>query len=453
MNMNMNESMVEHYADAYVKKYSDQINAFEKYSMLARAGQSINPSDIYALGRQLEQFEDYRSFVESNGSVADLGQIPNIALDVITASYGSSILPLVASTQAIDEEQGIIYFKQIKATSSGYGRTAGDVISNATGGSNYSETYGSYEVAGEVVGQTVAGTTSYSINLVKVPVRPFTVNLNVADTQFRAIDDGKGAILGAGVSGTINYETGVVALTFSADPGAHDVVASYGVNVEAGNDVLGISGSLDSTSIRAEVFSLKAETGLLQEYSFQKRFGRMATDEVAQDLTSELTRVINTAAIKRMDLACKNEVTWKKTAPDGVSYAEHKLTFVDAFANAENMLNSAAGRGNISRMIAGTNAAAILRGMPGFTTVDTALNQSVGLYGYLNGVPVIRASSIIDTDSIVCSYKGGSYFEAPLVHAPYMPLFVSSTIASGNNPLRNQRVAAVWSGLKVVILS
>ena len=46
----------------------------------------------------------------------------------------------------------------------------------------------------------------------------------------------------------------------------------------------------------------------------------MATDEVAQDLTSELTRVINTAAIRRMDTACVNEVTWTKTAPAGVSF-------------------------------------------------------------------------------------------------------------------------------------
>jgi hypothetical protein len=179
----------------------------------------------------------------------------------------------------------------------------------------------------------------------------------------------------------------------------------------------------------------------------------MATDEVAQDLTSELTRVINSVAIRRMDAACLNVVNWSKTAPAGVSYAEHKLTFIDAFANAENKLNAAAGRGNISRMIAGTNAAAVLRAMPGFTTVDSSLNQSVGLYGYLNGIPVIRASQIIDTDTILCAYKGGSYFEAPLVHAPYMPLFVSSTLSAGNNPLRNQRVAAVWSGLKVVIPS
>ena len=157
-------------------------------------------------------------------------------------------------------------FKAIKATSTGYGRNAGDTITSATAGGSYSESYGAYEVTGEAIGATVAGDKDYSINLVKVPVRPFTVELTVADTQFRAIDDGKGALLGSGVSGTINYDTGVLALTFSADPGAHDIKASYGVNVEAATDVLGISGSLDSTSIRAEVFSLKAETGLLQEY-------------------------------------------------------------------------------------------------------------------------------------------------------------------------------------------
>ena len=105
----MSESFVEQGADLYFVKYRDQVEAFEKSSILARAGVPLTATDIYALGKQLEQYEEYQSFVEATyGSTADLGQIPKIALDVIAASHGSSIIPLVASTQPLQEEQGII---------------------------------------------------------------------------------------------------------------------------------------------------------------------------------------------------------------------------------------------------------------------------------------------------------------------------------------------------------
>lgn len=451
----MNESVVDKYADHYNDKYRTQVDAFSKYSMLAKCGESVTASDIYALGQQLEQYEQYQSFVESIDSIGSLGQIPSVALDVLTASFGSSIIPLVASTQAIQEESGIIYFKQIKAADNGYGRNAGDLISSPLSGGSYSSTYGSYEVNAETIGTIHHGEVTTTITLTKSPARPHTVEITIPDLNLRAIDDGRGIILGNGLHGIINYGTTGSAATLTlnfADPATtHNIIASYGVNVEKSDGVVGIAGSLDSTPIRAEVYSLRSETGLLQEYSFQKRFGKLAQEEIAADLTSELTRVINTVAIRRLDAACTLNESWSRTAPPGVSYSEHKLTFIDAYASAENKLNAAAGRGNISRMICGTNAAAVLRGMPGFTTVDTALNQSVGLYGYLNGIPVIRASQIISTDSILCFYKGTSYFESPLVNAPYMPLFISNTMTTGTNPLRNQRVAAIWTGLKVVI--
>lgn len=447
----LNESIVEQSADQYFDKYRDQIEAFEKHSVLAKAGGSITASDVYALGRQLEQFEEYKSFVEQTGSVADLGTLPNIALDVITAAHGNSIMPLVASTQPINEEQGIIYFKQIAATNTSADRTKGQIIMDAEGGvRSFSDTYGASRIEGEVVVTGDGNTTDFTGNLNNVQIRPRTFNATVGGVKI--IDDGEGRLLGNGAYGTINYETGVYEIKFAEAVAADaKVVSGYEVLLEAQDDLVGIAGSLTSTDIRAEVFALKSETGLLQEFSFQKRFGRLAQDEVAQDLTAELTRTTNTAAIKRLYAASRGVTTWDKTAPTAVSYAEHKLTFVDAFAQAEATLNANAGRGNISRIICGATAAATLRGMPGFTAAEGGMNHSVGLYGFYNGVPVIRAANVIPANEMLCIYKGLSHFEAPLVHAPYMPLFVSNTIPAGTNPMRNQRMAAVWTGLKSVI--
>ena len=35
-------------------------------------------------------------------------------MDVITAVHGVSVLPVVSSVQPIDEEQGLVYFKNVR---------------------------------------------------------------------------------------------------------------------------------------------------------------------------------------------------------------------------------------------------------------------------------------------------------------------------------------------------
>jgi len=194
----MSGSVIDSMAEQYFDKYSAQISAYESHSLASKAGISMSNADVYSLGQQLQQYEEYQDFVEgSYGSLADLGTIPNIALDVITAAHGSSIIPLLASTQPLNEELGTIYFKQIKATDTYGDRTEGDIMASAGNGSTYSDTYGSSEVISESFATTVAGTTNYAGNLGASPSRPQTVKVTVDDgTVNYGVDDGNGVVLG-----------------------------------------------------------------------------------------------------------------------------------------------------------------------------------------------------------------------------------------------------------------
>jgi len=49
------------------------------------------------------------------GSPSDSGKLPNVALDIITSFYGSSIIPLIANVQIIDMES-FCKFYQYKYT-------------------------------------------------------------------------------------------------------------------------------------------------------------------------------------------------------------------------------------------------------------------------------------------------------------------------------------------------
>jgi len=446
----LNEDKIQKGADHYLSKYREHIEFYESNSELAKLG-SVSSFDIYSIGRQLEMYEEYQSFCENRGSVADLGAIPSMALDVITASQASAVLPLIASVQPINEEQGIIYYKKIVATDTAGGFQAGETINHAFDGEQikYSGSYGAGRQS--VVADKTADTVKEYAGTLAVPVRPNTVEITVAGTPFKAFDR-DGSLMGNGVYGTFNYANGTFELKFSENPGAdHDIHITFDADVELQDDLPGIAGGMESTDIRAEVFALKSETGLLQEFSFSKRFGKMADDEVAKDLTSEMTRILNTAGIQRLYRNARGVSTWYKRPPSHISYAEHKLTFVDAVATAEAVLTTNAGRGTISRMIAGSIAATTLRTLPGFRPVEGGLNHQVGLYGYLDGVPVIRAAKVMPDKEILCIYKGAGYFESPLVYAPYMPLFVGNTLPVTNNPMRSQRMACVWAGMKSVI--
>ena len=106
------ESKTTQKADMYFEKYRTQVEGLEK-SLLSKV-RSISHYDVAALGLQLDQFEAFRTMCEEDGNTNLLGKLPNIALDVITLIHGTSIIPVVASVQPIEEEQGIVYFKNME---------------------------------------------------------------------------------------------------------------------------------------------------------------------------------------------------------------------------------------------------------------------------------------------------------------------------------------------------
>jgi hypothetical protein len=97
---------VEKDADRYEKKYRTQMRVLEN-SPLAKV-RPITPYDHYALGKQLEAFEIYKSLCEDDGTLSQLGKIPNVAFDIVTVAYGTSPIAACCSVQPIDEENGTV---------------------------------------------------------------------------------------------------------------------------------------------------------------------------------------------------------------------------------------------------------------------------------------------------------------------------------------------------------
>lgn len=446
--VDISEARADDLANQYVDKYPDQMSAYESGSIVTRCNESLSPFEMIAVGQTLDQYNNYQRYVnESFGGLGQLGVIPQVALDVITAAQANSILPLLASTQPMPEEHGIVYYKQIQAAQNGGGYNKGDVLTSPLARNNLGDGTLGMNRRQVTIGTGDATAKSFSADLGATGIRPFTVYVNVPGVG-TGQDDGNGKILGFGFEGTVDYTSGHVVVSTDAAPAAGVLItARFDVDVDKMDSLDKIQAGLISKDIRAEIWTLAADIGTFANFAFANRFGRSAEDEVAADLATAITNVMNTRAVQLIMGSAVGSSTWYKVPVSGISYAEHKLTFIDGIAAAESRMHLNAGVGTAARYLVGRNAAATLRGMPEFQKAPIDAATSIGLYGFYDGVPVIRATGIVADDDMYLIANPDGYFNSILAYAPFMPLMTTDTIQNPNNPFRGTKAAGVWAGM------
>ena len=453
----LNENKSIQLAEGFRKKYPEQVTALEN-SLLSKV-EGITEHHVAQLGKQLDAFETYHSLSEANGTLNNLGILPKISLDVITATMGQSILPVIASVQSIEAQKGIVHFKNVEAVNTKGNMVAGDVIIDPRTGTKTPSGYASNQIQEDLgaAGASVVGT------LTVLPSRSQFLYVSIAGTAFQAADQGPkgndrnvGSIWGNGISGTINYINGDINLVLDANAAAAgaNVIVSYQQNYEAAQDIPKIESYWDSKEIEAEVFALKSTIGMLQAFTLQKQYGESAMDEMAKDLIRAINMEVGGSLIRKITGAAQGTTTFSRTAPTGVSFFEHKMTYMDEMYNADALMLGNAGRGQISVMMVGRSHAALVASLPGFKKLSDGRTLGAHVFGELNGVVYIR----VPEDNLIGGankgygiYKGDSPFESCAVYSPFMPLTVTSDMPELPNPLTSQRAAACMAGVSVLV--
>jgi hypothetical protein len=252
---------IENQAEAYLKKYKRQIEFLESESLISKV-RSVDIHDVYTLGKQLESFEAYKTVCEEDGSIAQLGKIPNIALDVITLTYGVSPVSAIASVQPIDEENGIVYFKNVYSQTKKGNINQGDLLISPTTLASPIAGLSTDRITLEV-DKTVSGTTDYKFNLPDEKVLPYSVKVTVGELE--ATDNGKGILVGYDIQGTVDYYTGIVTVSLRNKPTSEMAIyADYSINFEESKTLPQIQLKLDNKYVKARVFALKSTLGLEQ---------------------------------------------------------------------------------------------------------------------------------------------------------------------------------------------
>lgn len=449
---NVNVKRIERDADRYHKQYQPQMDMLEHKSAVSKV-RPITTHDFYALGRQLEAFSIYRDMCEDDGTLAQLGRIPDVAFDVLSVAYGASPISVIASIQPIDEEKGIVYYKNVVATSTRGNINAGDTLFAPIGGEVNTPIGYASDTTTIVVGQTAAGTQTYNFTLGNLPLRPYKQQLTIGDIVGR--DDGNGHFVGYGVQGLIDYRTGAVTVQLYDDPGAtaKDIVVTSTQDMEGAKELPSLVLKLTTKSVEAQTFVLRDTIGLEQSYALRRRFGMAAEDEVASDLIASINSEIVGTTVMKLRAGAQGNTPWSKNPPAAVSYIDHKMTLKDALSTAESVILANSGRGTISVLIAGREASAIIGTLPGFTKIADGTQIGPHIFGSLDGTTVVRIpnGAVLPANEILCIYNSGSPFESAAVYAPYMPLVVTTAMPTGVNPLMSQKAAAVWAAVDLLV--
>jgi hypothetical protein len=451
----LDEKYMERKLDKYSVEFREQFEAL-KGSNLSKC-RSITDRDYFILGEKLNRFNTMVKGLNES-SVNQLGILPKIALDVITVDYGTSPMSLIASEQPIEEEVGIIYYRNVRAKSTRGNATAGEVLVSPKDPA-VSKTLKDYAASGKtaVIGAVGDGTDkTFTIDL-QGPIKyeSFSVIVESAPSV-KGSDYGDGFVYGYGVEGTIDNATGIVNLEFKTAPGAgKKIYVAYIENLEANADISQVEMFLDHTIIQAEPYALKGTIGLFENYGLSKKLGLNGAAELESMIITELNKELAGKAIKLLDGAAKGAATFdlrRANLRDGVSYAEHKEELKDAMASLDTTILDNAKRGNVNVYVAGARAAEVLGTMRGATKISTNKTYGPHLFCTLeDGTPVIRVpdQALLDKHRIIGLHKG-DVLDAALVRSTYMPLVTTGLIPLGPNPLTEQNCVASWEGLKIV---
>jgi len=375
--------------------------------------------------------------------VLQVGNFDKFAFPLVRAIYPNLIANEIVSVQPMAGPTSIIFYLDfVFGTSKGRTQAGSSIFDSVAGPAN-TKSYSSDDVPQEAVGAGTGVQTAFIFSLSFVPVRPGTVSIStvVGGVVVTAVDNGSGTLVGTGIAAgsTVNYGNGSVVLNFTTAPDSGAAIAAtYRYDTEANENIAQIDLQLTSSPVNARSRKLRARWSLESAQNLNSLHGLDAEAELVGVLAEAIKFEIDREVIEDLyNIALAGSVNWPKTVPAGISYTEHKLSFIDALIEGSNLIYRATRRGQANFLVVSTGVSNVVESQPTFVPVPGAL-QTPGTTGIIkigtlnNRWTVYKdpflGEGLPNPDIFIIGYKGSSFLEAGYVYAPYIPLYTTPTI-------------------------
>lgn len=378
----------------------------------------------------------------------NIGHVDKVAFPTIRAVYPNLISQELVSFQPLTGPVGLAFYFDIL-----YGTNKGAIAAGSTMFDSRTGPYGDESYSGDQVVNETAGTASATVSgtLAYISVRPATVTVVFTHSVtgvVTATDDGNGGFLFSPAfstaSNAIDYATGVYSIVASSGTVSAGKV-TYRYDSE-GSDLIGqVDIQLTSVPITAVTHKLRSRITWEALMQLESVNGMSAAQEVAQAMTEGLKHSTDRKVINDLVAgAGAGSVVWDRTVPFGVSWTEHKKSFVDAASAANNLVFKATKRGNTNWMVCGVGVCDVIETLDNFVPATNLAeinpNTGVQYIGMLAGRWRVYKDPFLQTNKWVQGYKGARLTDAGYAFCPWVPVFTSPEIML-DDMIRRQAMA------------
>jgi len=414
----------------------------EKASDQLRAAQTLK-----AMGKiqNMVVNEAIRNGISENTAYSNFGALAPQVFDMVAIYYPNVIAHDICDIQQVMNPRGVVYKVLSKASQTRNGLTKGDTLFKSYSTSSYAseEQYDTSAIVGN------GSTTTFNYVLPVLPVRPGTFFLqigSVAGTDTGVNGATTGQITGSGISsGSINYVTGAVSITFSTAPAVGaSFVQSWNASHEANPNIIPeVQIDVEHQPYEVDSYPLKTNLSVQARLTAETTLNLNLSESLATTAGSFIKNERDNKLVRLLNAKAASSASLNFDCSNGSNYSKiHRFSeFAIKIDEASNIIRQQSGRGHVDFIVCGLNAYNVISKSSTFEPVAAPELPMVGSYraGTIDGrIPVIKVTNnlILDTNSYIFGFKGMQAGDSSMIIADFVPLYFTQEVTLNLNTSR-----------------
>lgn len=404
----------------------------------------------------LENTAKFLGSIDETSRSTNVGNFDRFAFPLIRAVFPNLIAQDLVSVQPMDGPVGLVFFFDLIYGSNKGSITAGTKMFSALTGHPGHDHYSGPEIRDEALATGTGAVSNYTGTLAYTPILPGTI---VFKDGTQVVRDKDGVLIGdvnPGGTNTINYATGAFDVTFAANVASGAAVeVDYDYDNEANSQVPEVDFQLTSSPVVAKINKLRTRYSLEAAQNLKALHGLSAETELVVALAQELRFEIDRNIIKDVNnFAQATAVTWPLAPGAGLSYTEHKLSFIDILIRASNNIFQLVRRGQPNWMVMGLEVSSVVESLPGFQASDAMQSPNGVIFAgtLANRWRCYKDPYNIDgtasQKNFLVGYKGSTFLDAGYVYSPYIPFYTTPTVVL-DDFIARKGMATQWGKKKI----
>jgi len=424
--------------------------AKELESRWGKTGLLEGIQDRYVRSATAVLLENQRLMNEVSTDTGDIAQFKRISIPLVRRIYPQLIANKIVSVQPLLGPTGLVYYLRFRYSSNkggtrgasnngGFpGDDANSLMQTADGTANLDIFYTHQFIQNEVT-STDSGTDASAVftPLEHTPVLAGTVTGTIFDGStavqtFIVSSGGSFTFTDIGApsvkvtAGSLNNNTGELAMTWNSAPGANHAVISYEYNMECQQDLPEINLVIESEEIAAKTRKLKA----VWSYEAQQDLRSQHNLDAEAELTAVLAQKINLEIDREVLTDLRNNAgtvtAWDFNTALGETIKEKYESLYVKVVEVSNVIHRKTLRGGANWLVTSPEVASIFEtATAGFAPAPSeTFTSSLGIQyvGTVNNRWRLYKDPLFPSNQILMGYKGDSYMDSGYFYCPYVPL-------------------------------